>query len=216
MKKKIKNNKPEHPRLLKFISKLKNDNHSDELINRAKKIIANESIIDLIINNKMLQLKEVFEMLVLTKINDFIFEGKQVGSIYHYTDVDSVHDILNSNSLRIGFRGNISTTRDKNFHKNSNESKRVGVPTHISLELDGDKLSNNHKITPKNDLPSKSSSKENADDKISGRNEREEVINKDVDNVKKYIKKIRIHKPLRDDHVQKLKIHGIEIEHDYK
>ena len=85
-----------------------------------------------------------------------MLEGKQVGTLYHFTNADKFIHILKENSLKSsrrqpdsGYGGYwyISFTRDKNFNK---------VPmgsisgTAIVFIVDGDKLSNKYKIEPFN------------------------------------------------------------------
>jgi hypothetical protein len=79
-------------------------------------------------------------------------EGKQVGTLYHYTSVDGLKGILSSNSIKASeeiYMGQnlyyISFTRNKNFHK---KGSKFGVKTEYRITLDGDKLSNKYKITP--------------------------------------------------------------------
>lgn len=74
-----------------------------------------------------------------------ILESKQVGILYHHTSFSNLIRILKSNSLVIGRTGKISFTRSKNFLR----SATVGLGgVGAELILDGDKLSNNYKITP--------------------------------------------------------------------
>ena len=79
-------------------------------------------------------------------------EGKQVGTLYHYTSADGLKGILSSNSIKASeeiYMGQnlyyISFTRNKNFHK---KGSKFGVKTEYRITLDGDKLSNKYKITP--------------------------------------------------------------------
>jgi len=91
-------------------------------------------------------------------ITDFqIFEGKQVGVIYHFTTIDVLFDLLhkarystrdaNKIYLKFGYRTNISFTRDYNMK--SPELKKEKRCVRISI--DGDKLSYNNKIEPFSD-----------------------------------------------------------------
>jgi hypothetical protein len=77
-----------------------------------------------------------------------ISEAKQVGILYHYTLLDYLVSIINDNALKaLGtttFGPIISFTRDKNFHN----VKRNIMGTECRIVIDGDKLSNNYKITP--------------------------------------------------------------------
>ena len=77
-------------------------------------------------------------------------EGKQVGPLYHYTSADGLKSILQSNKIKGSFMYEVnekelygvSTTRNKNFQYDPQR-------TNVRITLDGDKLSNNYKITPR-------------------------------------------------------------------
>lgn len=133
----------------------------------------------------------------------FILEAKQVGTLYHYTSPERASQILTDNHLGKK-RDAVSLTRNKNFHKQSRE----GVQTHVSFELDGDKISERHKTEPYNFYH-----QSHIDRSKPENDEQEEYINNSVPKVKQYIKKIRIHKPISDEHMNELKKHGIPIEH---
>jgi hypothetical protein len=76
--------------------------------------------------------------------------AKQVGTLYHYTNVNRLYVILQGDRLGVGnsgFGDYVSFTRDRNFHRvgrfiNSNMECRIIV--------DGNNLSNNYKIEPFN------------------------------------------------------------------
>ena len=81
-------------------------------------------------------------------------EGKQVGTLYHFTSAVLASVILKDNALvsnkteknpRTGKKEHyISLTRDKNFGK----AVRPGVFVDVAFVIDGNKLSNNVKIQP--------------------------------------------------------------------
>jgi len=81
-------------------------------------------------------------------VDENLQEAKQAGVLYHYTLLDYLVSIVNDNALKaLGtttFGPIISFTRDKNFHK----VKRHIMGTECRIVIDGDKLSNNYKITP--------------------------------------------------------------------
>jgi len=86
------------------------------------------------------------------KLIDILNEAKQVGLLYHYTSVDGLKNILQSNQLKSSeenYMGNdlnfISFTRNKNFDK---KGQKFNVKTDYRITLDGDKLSNRYKIKP--------------------------------------------------------------------
>jgi hypothetical protein len=74
-----------------------------------------------------------------------IKEGKQVGTLYHFTDIDSATGIVETNMILslLSRKDNrdfgISFTRNKNFNW-----------AQVAIVIDGDKLSNNYKIEPFN------------------------------------------------------------------
>jgi len=79
-------------------------------------------------------------------------EGKQVGTLYHYTSAEGLKNILKTGQLKTSeenYLGHelyyISFTRNKNFHK---KGSKFGVSTDYRITLDGDKLSNKYKIRP--------------------------------------------------------------------
>jgi hypothetical protein len=82
--------------------------------------------------------------------NPALNEGKQVGPLYHYTSTDALKSILQSNKIKGSFMYEVnkkelygvSTTRNKNFQYDPQR-------TNVRITLDGDKLSNNYKITPR-------------------------------------------------------------------
>lgn len=89
-------------------------------------------------------------------ITEGITEGKQVGSLYHYTSKDNLKNILSTNTIYAGdevpwqsdyvAQSGVSTTRDKNFHKKVRAD--WSISTEVRIELDGDKLSHKYKIIP--------------------------------------------------------------------
>jgi hypothetical protein len=94
---------------------------------------------------------EYVEIYKTNSVNE-LEEGKQVGSLYHYTSADGLKGILQSNKINASeenYLGNelyyISFTRNKNFHK---KGSKFGVQTEYRITLDGDKLSNKYKIRP--------------------------------------------------------------------
>ena len=110
----------------------------------------------------------------MIKLIDILKEAKQVGLLYHSTSGENLNSILRSNTLKGNQDSNyamtagiqISFTRDKNYR-----------PGEYTIEIDGDKLSNNYKITPF------------AYDQDE-RGQAEEVVKQDIKDFKKYIKNI--------------------------
>ena len=84
-------------------------------------------------------------------------EGKQVGTLYHYTSAAGLKSILGSNRINASeenYLGNelyyTSFTRNKNFHK---KGSNFGVKIKYRITLDGNKLSNKYKIQPFSYIP---------------------------------------------------------------
>ena len=101
---------------------------------------------------------------------DDLKEAKQVGILYHYTENWLLEQIIKSNTLQAP----VSFTRSK-------DKKTVSwLGAECSLVIDGDKLSNNYKISPYRD----SDGGENPFDEM------EERVNKDITNLNKYIIKV--------------------------
>jgi hypothetical protein len=82
----------------------------------------------------------------MIKLLNILKEAKQVGILYHFTPFKGILGILKTNILKVGDdsnfetggnTGNISLTRDKNLNY-----------FNYRITLDGNKLSNNYKITP--------------------------------------------------------------------
>jgi len=133
----------------------------------------------------------LFEQLIQDILKDEqLYEAKQVGILYHYTSLESLVQITNSNMLRqMGYDG-VSLTRDKNFHKWDRES----IPSECRFIIDGDKLSHNFKIEPFNYY---------ANDKDAFNNERpynhtpyydeqEEVVKRPIKPLNKYVIQLQI------------------------
>jgi hypothetical protein len=101
-------------------------------------------------------MKELIKILLK---NHLLKEGKQVGVIYHYTNVRSAIGIINSNSMykhketfnnsKVEHKG-ISFTRDKLFNINT---RLIEKDPFVRMAFDGDKISNNFNVTPFNAFP---------------------------------------------------------------
>lgn len=148
---------------------------------------------------------------------ELLREAKQVGDLYHYTDIDGAKGILNDNAINasevddVDGRSGFSTTRDKNFHRTAVKinrrgkmvAARGGVYTDVSFVLDGNKLSNNKRITPFNYAGTP---------KIKSRGaESEEIVSNTLGNAKSFIKQIRVHGNISPEDHEELKKHGIPI-----
>jgi hypothetical protein len=124
----------------------------------------------------------------MIKLMDLLNEGKQVGTLYHFTNMFSLLDILKTNTLKASNKfekqklPTVSLTRDK--LGDIGGVGGTGTKT-VRISIDGDKLSNKYKITPYNYYSNYPDFKESED-------EMEEIIQGDVNNITNYIIEIRI------------------------
>lgn len=124
-------------------------------------------------------------MIKLVNLLKEITEGKQVGSLYHWTDIYNSYNIINDNFLK-GYLTDtfksqpaISFTRNKNFLQTK---PKLRNRPEICFVVDGDKLSNKYKIQPFQDSKIKKDEME------------EKVLTDGIDNFSNYITKIIIPK----------------------
>jgi hypothetical protein len=127
---------------------------------------------------------------------NLIKESKQVGFLYHFTDTDGLLGILNTNVLRTYHdydmdKDFVSFTRNKNY-LNEPGSKGKGTQL-IRLTINGDKLSNHYKISPKHNINRSISKTPHGSGKYN-KDEFEEVVDKGIKNIKDYILSIDIDK----------------------
>jgi hypothetical protein len=118
-----------------------------------------------------------------------IIEGKQVGTLYHYTTFENGDEILRSNRLHDHYGisgGKVSFTRNKNLHKNPD----ISVGMDMSFEFSGDDISNNRKIKPFHDSKYFVGSRHRRNKENS---EAEERIDGPLEGISNRIKTIRIH-----------------------
>ena len=84
----------------------------------------------------------------MKSFKQYFLEAKQVGILYHYTDVSGVIGIVETNTLQENGNKYVSFTRDKHFHKGDRYEGITG--TSCRFIIDGDKLSENYKVQPFN------------------------------------------------------------------
>lgn len=124
----------------------------------------------------------------MIKLIDLLNEGKQVGILYHFTDMSSLIKILETNILKAsnkfekGKPPTVSLTRDK--LGDIGGVGGTGTKT-VRISIDGDKLSNKYKITPYNYYSNYPDYKEAED-------EMEEIVQGDIKNIIDYIIEVRI------------------------
>jgi hypothetical protein len=90
-------------------------------------------------------------MIKLIDILKEITEGKQVGTLYHFTPLKNIPKILNSQRLNPNDEGHISTSRRPNMSTEifiDDFSNRMDNTPIARIVLDGDKISNKYKIKP--------------------------------------------------------------------
>lgn len=145
----------------------------------------------------------------LTTNSKILKEAKQVGTLYHFTWITALQNILTDNTLgnedelyrthlsKPNEYGRVSLTRDKDFNKKSALIKNASV----CIVLDGDKLSENNQIKPyqwdpshfwdKNSKEYKQFIKKHGDDAFEDQMEETTPI---IKNLNKYIIKVIIYK----------------------
>ena len=120
-------------------------------------------------------------------------EAKQVGTIYHVCNLDSLKHILKTNTIESSgkwynhlYHGDefVSFTRDKYFIPNDGLSNITEQNILFQIVVDGNRLSENYKIGPYNDWIYQGY------DIIADR-EMEEAVKGPIKNASKYIKEIR-------------------------
>lgn len=113
----------------------------------------------------------------MIKLADLLKEARQVGTLYHFTNLRGLESIIESNTIRAtpGYvngdpSDRVSFTRNKNYYW---DIIRIGV--------DGSKLSNKYKITPYSYYYGQGKGSSGTADQS------EEIVEKDISNAKSYI-----------------------------
>ena len=136
----------------------------------------------------------------ILKLENKIFEGKQVGDIYHVCTIDSYlnwikpNNILQASGKYKNWLHNaetdwVSFTRNQRFTVETDDVEAENVL--LQLVVDGDLLSNNYKIGPYNDFAwdvegEKDDTWDNPEER-----ESEEAVKGPIKDVSQYIKEIR-------------------------
>lgn len=118
----------------------------------------------------------------MIKLIDLLNEGKQVGILYHYTENWLLKQIIETNTLLAPI----------SFTRHQSDWVRQFTDGESIIVIDGDKLSNNYKVKPYQDINPYLA---DADDEFpsfkGGKNEEyEERVDKNITNLNKYILKI--------------------------
>lgn len=93
----------------------------------------------------------------LLKIYKELTEGKQVGTVYHFTSIPRLKKILAANKLRyshgkgVNIQKAVSTTRVSHTFDHEHNLGGGEQDPFVALMLDGDKLSNQYKTRPHDD-----------------------------------------------------------------
>lgn len=151
----------------------------------------------------------------MKRYNRKFIEAKQVGTLYHFTSFIKLPLILQRNELMVGQDGYVSFTRDKHFLSKSRYSLSMNQATvGCAIIIDGDKLSNNYKITPYDYFDAYNTFYNQKSSHLTGEDESEETVNKSIKNLNRYILGIIIYKNLyeRDGRVTKV-LNGLFDEH---
>ena len=123
-------------------------------------------------------------MIKLIDLLNEINEGKQVGTLYHYAENQLLKQIIETNTLLapVSF-----TRRQSDWVRDFTNGESIMV-------IDGDKLSNNYKIRPYQDInPFLADIDDESPSFEGGKNEEyEERVDKDITNLNKYIIKVII------------------------
>ena len=140
-------------------------------------------------------------MTTLKELKLSLVEAKKVGTIYHFTTLDNLHKIIHQDKPFDMLSKNgqtISTTRNSNLPINGNNKIGNNFKEHdVRIALDGDKISEHHKIRPvlglKDNEADVLNHKHNDKYRVKrGSGEAEEAIFKHPFNIKPYIKHIHI------------------------
>jgi hypothetical protein len=117
-----------------------------------------------------------------------LLEAKQVGILYHFTTAENLLAILSSNKLAAMNYSDISFTRNKNYlNEPGSYGKKLSL---VRLSIDGDKLSQNYKISPFHNSEKFNKKSDEYEERISRKN----LKNGKIDNIKDYITEITIDK----------------------
>ena len=120
-------------------------------------------------------------------------EAKQVGTIYHVCNLDSLNHILKTDTIESSgkwynhlYHGDefVSFTRDQYMIPNDGLSYLTSQNILFQIVVDGNKLSENYKIGPYNDMPF-----QGYDFPVD--REKEEAVKGPIKNASKYIREIR-------------------------
>lgn len=126
-----------------------------------------------------------------------LFEAKQVGLLYHFTSIENLLSILKHNRLNAflympGNRAQVGISFTRNQHFNERKWFSLGGSGHsehldCSIQVDGNKLSNNYKFVPYNFAPSTPKYEFDESEEVM-------ITRGHLDNVRNYVTKIILYK----------------------
>ncbi len=129
----------------------------------------------------------------MIKLIDILNEAKQVGVLYHFTNSESLLDILTNNTLEATYGDYGKTTHQSksgpsiSFTRTSNKyAFPLAEDADAVLVIDGNKLSNNYRIIPY-------SEQEAEFDEMD-----ERIYNKNITNLNKYLIKVIMYEDNKD------------------
>jgi hypothetical protein len=146
-------------------------------------------------NKEFLHMQMLAGIITEGEYKAMLSEGKQVGILYHYTTLESLKDIIESNQLLANdpdlsgmdnYDSELDPNADKgdmvSFTRANPKSAQFSIAEYAeaALVINGDKLSNNYKIEPVQQY--------GLDHRY--QDEMEERVYKDINNLDKYIIKI--------------------------
>jgi hypothetical protein len=129
-----------------------------------------------------------------------LFEAKQVGVLYHFTSFGSLWSILENDELKVSSEWEgISFTRNKLLNKTSSWLK-FRYPS-VRMVIDGDRLSQNYKISPFNYSYRRPKWDDSAYNSERASSESEEIVRENIEGIKNYIIRIDLFERLLDDEI---------------
>ena len=129
---------------------------------------------------------------------DDLNEGKQVGTLYHWTNNSNLLNILNTNTLVPNYTEGGGIHKDQSgpyvsFTRSKDKNQfTIAEEANALLIINGDKLSNNYKITPFQDYGSDYEPSDDVGDQFDESEER--IYKKTIKNLDKYLIKVILYK----------------------
>ena len=129
---------------------------------------------------------------------DDLNEGKQVGTLYHWTNNSNLLNILNTNTLVPNYTEGGEIHKDQSgpyvsFTRSKDKNQfTIAEEANALLIINGDKLSNNYKITPFQDYGSDYEPSDDVGDQFDESEER--IYKKTIKNLDKYLIKVILYK----------------------